>query len=99
MVSVGFESITVSTSVVGLTAANLTRDQKPAPTAAVIQVLTNSINLTTDGTTVTNAVGGGTQRDAAAEFVVTTMSDLKKLRMIRIAAASADATVNVTYLS
>jgi hypothetical protein len=99
MVANGFETITVSTTGIGITStvltvtptANSVVDVKRPARAALLSVETNSIRVRFDGTDPTAAVG---HLVTAGDFLWVEGPDLlRKLKMIR---ASADASVTVS---
>lgn len=91
-----YESITVSTSAVGLTASKIVPTSgplRPAFEAFLTLEPTNGIRYRLDGTDPTDTeghplAGGGT-------VTITGTNNLKNFRMIR--SGGADATVKVTY--
>jgi hypothetical protein len=94
-----FETITVSTTALGITSTLLTvtptqngaGDLKRHAKRALLSIETNSIRIRMDGTDPTAGVGH--LLTAGDYFWVTGEDALRKLRMIR---ASADASVSVT---
>lgn len=85
-----FESITVSTTALGLTAANLAKG-----VAAEITVENGSIRFRTDGTAPTASVGH--LLNDGDVLYLDNPSDLSALRMIRDAATDGD--ISVSYFN
>jgi hypothetical protein len=90
---ISYVAITVSTSAVGLTAANLDPAAGPRPDAVVISVEAQPIRYRVDGTDPTSTEG----HPAVDGDVIVLRSHqaLKQLRAIRSGAT--DATLRVTY--
>jgi hypothetical protein len=97
------ERKTISTSAVGLTSATYTIQQDSAanlyarndiqPVYALLQVLTNSINFTLDGTTPTASVG---YLAAANDLIhLNSFQEIKAFQAIRN--GGADGAIEVTY--
>lgn len=99
MRTVNFESIAVSTTAIGFTAANLVRDAASPPSAAHVQVLEAPINIRQDGTNPTGAAGGGTRYEPNSVFVVSSLPDMANFRAIRVTDAAQDARINVTFMA
>ena len=97
--TVNFESIPVSTSAVGFTAANLVRAIASPPIAAKVKVEDAAIRMRVDGTDPTSGVGGGEFYDVGASFMVTALPDLAAFRAIRVVDAAQDANITVQYMA
>lgn len=91
-IATDFEGISVSTSVINLTAAKL--DLVVPPTSALINILAQPINYRTDGGIVTASAGGGI--NVLAEGNITLVeSELRHFSAIR--SGGVNATANVLY--
>lgn len=89
-----FETITVSTTAVGFTAATINpATAVPAAKSAFCSVETNALRYREDGTNPTSSVGH--PKAAATEFAVTGINNLIHFRAIR--SGGADATLSCTY--
>lgn len=97
MTASGYESIPITVSAIGFTAAELEPGAGFAPTSALVSVEDAPINVTVDGTTVLAAVGGGHRYEAGASFLIIGISDLVNFSAIRSADATVDANISVTF--
>jgi hypothetical protein len=88
----GYESLTVSTAVVPLTASEYISGDKKAQVAH-ITVESNPINYTYEGTTPSSTVGHNLP--AGSTLTLTGHANIVAFRMIR--SGGADATVKITY--
>lgn len=93
LVCCGFETITVSTTSVGLTASKVYPSDGIAAKEAVVSVENASIRYRADGTDPTAAVGHPVA--SGQEIVLTGTANLAAFKAIRSGAA--DATLTVSY--
>ena len=87
--TVGYEDITVSTTAIGFTAAEIS-----SAVAAEVWVEGDAVRFRTDGTDPTSSVGH--QLDVGDVMFVDNASDLASIRFIRV---TTDATLRVSYYS
>jgi hypothetical protein len=92
MIPAGFETITVSNTSIGFTAASAYPTGGPAADMAVVDVESNAIRYRSDGIAPTATVGNPIA--AATTFTVCGAPAIKAVRFIR---QSADATLSVSY--
>ena len=91
-VAVAFETITVSSSVISLTAAQVDPTDRKSPRMARLSVEGDSIRYRVDGSDPTTTIG---HKLVVGDFMdIVGWENLKKLRMVDV---STDATVQVTY--
>jgi hypothetical protein len=99
----GFEQLTVSTSIVKLTVAKFSQQfsggvHGPGASGALITVDTNPIRVMFDeGTAVTNSLGHLLQ--PGSTLTVDGTENLRNLQFIQDASAGGSAKINVTYWS
>lgn len=89
----GYETLTVSTTALGGTAAVYAPADEDPATVAVISVESNGIRFRYDGGTPTSAIGHALSSGATYELLGA--DNIANLRMIR--SGGADATVHLTY--
>lgn len=87
----GFETITVSSTAIGFTAAQLHANGEDA-VVAVVSIASNDIRYRDDGTAPTAAVGHPVA--SASQLTVCGADAMAKFKMIR---QSSDATASVSY--
>lgn len=94
------EAITVSTTAIGFTAANIA-----TAASGHMTLFANSATCCTEGATVryrimadpTGVAGGGALISSGSCFTVNGYSDISRIKFIRISTASTDATMFCTY--
>ena len=90
--AIDFESITVSSSAIGPTAAMIADDKGQAPYYALFTVETNSVRFRMDGTDPTASVGH--KVDAGQNVEIHGKGNVARIKFI---AVTADATVMASY--
>lgn len=96
LIPFAFESVTVSTSAVGLTSATYAPAGEQAAVEAFVTVETAAIAYLFDGTTPTvGATILGHQASSTASFRIRSASDIQNFLAIRT--GGSDATIRVTY--
>lgn len=88
----GFETITVSSTAIGLTSTLITPANKQAALEVLITCETGNVRFRMDGTDPTSSVGH--LLPATSSLTVTGLNNLKRLKFIRV---SVDATLQVTF--